>query len=107
MLLSVLSLVSYEVAIKPSARKRNAKVGRFVFEKGSRRELSHRDAADRWAAELSVGDGHVWISAAHPADQSSADGYLVSRATNDKLEAAYDKRRRRLRGGTDHEQDQL
>lgn len=99
--------MSYVVAIKPSARKRNAKVGRFVFKQGSHRKLSHRDAAERWAAELSFGDGHVWIAAAHPADQSGADGYLVSRATNDKLEAAYDKRRRRLRGGTDHKQDEL
>ncbi|ESS11492.1 MAG: hypothetical protein A07HR60_01548 [uncultured archaeon A07HR60] len=99
--------VAYVVAVKSSARKRNAKVGRFVLERGTHRELSHREAAERWAAELSAGDGHVWIAAAHPADQSDANGYLVSRATNDKLEAAHDKRRRRLRGGTDHDQNTL
>jgi len=88
--------VSVVVAVKPSARKRNAKVGRLVFEDGSRHAFESRAAAERWANDLSAGDGHVWVASAHPRDGDDADLYLVSRATNAKLEAAYDKRRRRL-----------
>jgi len=95
------------VAVKPSARKRNAKVGRLVFEDGSRHPFESRAAAERWAADLSTGDGHVWVASAHPRDDGDADLYLVSRATNAKLEAAYDKRRRRLRGDPDPEQESL
>jgi len=84
--------VSFVVDVKPSARKRNAKAGRLVFEDGSRRTFGSRAAAERWAADLSAGDGHV---------------YLLSRATNAKLEAAYDKRRRRVRGEDDTEQASL
>jgi len=46
-------------------------------------------------------------SRAHPRDGDDADCYLVSRATNAKLEAAYDKRRRRLRGDPAPEQELL
>ena len=99
--------MSVVVAVKPSARKRNAKVGLLVFEEGSRHAFESRAAAERWADSLSVGDGHVWIASAHPADVGDADCYLVSRATNAKLEAAYDKRRRRLRGGDRAEQESL
>ncbi|MWV65846.1 hypothetical protein GRS48_13590 [Halorubrum sp. JWXQ-INN 858] len=91
--------MSVVVAVKPSARKRNAKVGRLVFEGGPRHAFGSRAAAERWAADLSTGDGHVWVASAHPNDDGEVDLYLVSRATNAKLEAAYDKRRRRLRGG--------
>lgn len=90
--------MSVVVAIKPSARKRNAKVGTIVLEEGPRREFADREAAERWAADLSTGDGHVWVAAAHPEDRGEVDCYLLSRATNAKLEAAYDKRRRRLHG---------
>ncbi len=99
--------MSVVVAVKPSARKRNAKVGRLVAEEGSRHAFGSRAAAERWAESLSTGDGHVWIAAAHPADGDDVDCYLVSRATNAKLEAAYDKRRRRLRGGDGGEQQSL
>ncbi|SNR34926.1 hypothetical protein [Halorubrum vacuolatum] len=99
--------MSVVVAIKPSARKRNAKVGLLVFEEGSEHAFESRAAAERWADSLSAGDGHVWIASAHPADAGDADCYLVSRATNAKLEAAYDKRRRRLRGGDGAEQESL
>jgi len=99
--------VSFVVEVKPSARKRNAKAGRVVFEDGSRRTFESRAAAERWAAALSAGDGHVWVAAAHPDDASDVDGYLLSRATNAKLEAAYDKRRRRVRGEDDTEQASL
>jgi len=99
--------VSVVVAVKPSARKRNAKVGRLVFEDGSRHAFESRAAAERWANDLSAGDGHVWVASAHPRDGDDADLYLVSRATNAKLEAAYDKRRRRLRGDPAPEQELL
>jgi len=59
--------VSVVVAVKPSARKRNAKVGRLVFEDGSRHAFESRAAAERWADDLSTGDGHVWVASAHPA----------------------------------------
>lgn len=99
--------MSVVVAIKPSARKRNAKVGTLVLEDGVRHAFRSREAAERWAADLSTGDGHVWVAAAHPADGSPVDCYLVSRATNAKLEAAYDKRRRRARGDRDAGQRSL
>jgi hypothetical protein len=99
--------VSVVVAVKPSARKRNAKVGRLVFEDGPCHAFESRGAAERWAADLSTGDGHVWVASAHPRDGDDADLYLVSRATNAKLEAAYDKRRRRLRGGDGPTQESL
>lgn len=102
-----MSVVSVVVAVKPSARKRNAKVGRLVFEDGSRHAFESRAAAERWADDLSTGDGHVWVAAAHPRDGGAADLYLVSRATNAKLEAAYDKRRRRLRGDDGARQESL
>ena len=99
--------MSVVVAVKPSARKRNAKVGQLVFEGGSRHAFRSRAAAERWADDLSTGDGHVWVASAHPRDDDDADCYLVSRATNAKLEAAYDKRRRRLRGDPESEQESL
>ncbi len=99
--------MSVVVAVKPSARKRNAKVGRLVFEDGPRHAFGSRAAAERWADDLSAGDGHVWIASAHPRDRDDADCYLVSRATNAKLEAAYDKRRRRIRGDAASEQESL
>jgi hypothetical protein len=71
--------VSVVVAVKPSARKRNAKVGRLVFEDGSRHAFESRAAAERWANDLSAGDGHVWVASAHPRDGDDADLYLVSR----------------------------
>jgi len=90
----------FVVDIKPSARKRNAEVGRAVNREGSLHEFDSRDDAESWADNLSGGGrDHVWIKAAHPQDNSTVDGYLVSRNTRGQLEAAYDKRRRRLRGG--------
>ncbi|MFC7136209.1 hypothetical protein ACFQRB_05810 [Halobaculum litoreum] len=65
-----------------------------------RREFGDRSAAEAWAEGLSTGaDRPVWIHAAHPADRSDADAYLVSRQRQLlNLDGAYDKRRRRLRG---------
>ena len=98
----------FVVDIKPSARKRNAEVGRAVNREGSLHEFESRQAAEAWADDLSGGGrDHVWVKAAHPQDRSSVDGYLVSRNTRGQLEAAYDKRRRRLRGGDQSSQQDL
>ncbi|SHG41905.1 hypothetical protein [Halobaculum gomorrense] len=95
--------MSYLVEVKPSARKANAAVGHAVLHEGTRREFDDRGAAEAWAEGLSTGaDRPVWIHAAHPADRSEVDAYLVSRQRQLlDLEGAYDKRRRRLRGGDD------
>ena len=92
--------VSYVVEVKASARKANAAVGHAVLREGARREFGDRGAAEAWAEGLSTGaDRPVWIHAAHPADRSGVDAYLVSRQRQLlDLEGAYDKRRRRLRG---------
>ncbi|MFW6320302.1 MAG: hypothetical protein ACOC0Z_00495 [Halohasta sp.] len=92
--------MAYVVEIKPSARKRNGDVGRAVNREGTTRRFESRERAEAWADELTGGGrDHVWIKAAHPDDRSAVDGYLVSRNTRGELERAYDKRRRRLRGG--------
>jgi len=92
--------VAFIVEIKPSARKRNGDVGRAVNREGTTRRFESRRAAEAWADELTGGGrDHVWIKAAHPADQSTVDAYLVSRNARGKLEASFDKKRRRLRGG--------
>ena len=92
--------MTFVVDIKPSARKRNSAVGRTVNSEGTVHRFESRAAAEAWARGLSAGQrSRVWIAAAHPADTSSVDGYLVSRNTRGRLEAAFDKRRRRLRGG--------
>jgi hypothetical protein len=100
--------VAFIVEIKPSARKRNGDVGRAVNREGTTRRFESRGAAEAWADDLTGGGrDHVWIKAAHPADQSTVDAYLVSQNARRKLEAAYDKRRRRLRGGDRSQQHGL
>lgn len=95
--------MSYVVEVKPSARKANAAVGHAVVRAGARREFGDRGAAEAWAEGLSTGaERPVWIHAAHPADRSDVDAYLVSRQRQLlSLDGAYDKRRRRLRGPDD------
>lgn len=99
--------MSYVVDVKPSARKRNAAAGEAVNRAGVRRRFESRAVAERWAASLSEGDGRVWVQAAHPADETPADAYLVSRRGTLRLAGAFDKRRRRLRGGDDDSQATL
>jgi hypothetical protein len=90
--------VNYVVEVKPSARKANGAVGRFVNRQGARRTFANRQAAEAWAEGLSEGSRPVWIRTAHPQDESEVDGYLVSRQRQLlDLDGAYDKRRRRLR----------
>jgi hypothetical protein len=100
--------VAFVVEIKPSARKRNGDVGRAVNREGTTHRFESRGAAEQWADQLTGGGrDHVWIKAAHPQDRSTVDAYLVSRNARGKLEAAFDKRRRRLRGGDRSQQQGL
>ncbi|MFC7043563.1 hypothetical protein DM826_03560 [Halonotius aquaticus] len=100
--------MAYVVEIKPSARKRNPEVGRTINTEGSTHRFADRDAAEGWAEELTGGGrDHVWIQSAHPQDNSAVDAYLVSRNTRGELERAFDKRRRRLRGGDSSQQQGL
>ncbi|WP_224332620.1 hypothetical protein [Haloprofundus halobius] len=93
------------VEVKPSARRTNGAVGEAVVRRGSRRRFGTRDAAEFWAASLSErGERRVWIRLADPRDGSDTDGYLVGRHGPRALDGAYDKRRRRLRGGDGGEQ---
>lgn len=68
----------YRVEIKPSARRRNAAVGRTVNGEGPRHEFPDRDAAEAWAERLSSEGPLVWIRAANPGDDG-VDGYLMGR----------------------------
>ena len=100
--------MAYVVEIKPSARKRNPEVGRTINTDGSTHRFEDRAAAEGWAEELTGGGrDHVWIQSAHPQDNSAVDAYLVSRNTRGELERAFDKRRRRLRGGDSSQQQGL
>jgi len=100
--------VAYVVEIKPSARKRNPAVGRTINTEGATHHFADRDAAEGWAEELTGGGrDHVWIQSAHPQDTAAVDAYLVSRNTRGELERAFDKRRRRLRGGDSSTQQGL
>ncbi|WP_411967991.1 hypothetical protein [Haloferax sp. YSSS75] len=97
---------AFVVDIKPSARRTNGAVGTLVNRRGTRHVFSSRDDAEMWASGLSSrGDVAVWIRSADPRDESDADAYLVGRRTRESILAgAYDKRRRRMRGGDDGEQ---
>ncbi|WP_117592433.1 hypothetical protein [Haloprofundus halophilus] len=95
----------FVVEVKPSARRTNGAVGAAVVRRGTRRRFGTRADAESWAASLSGGnEPRVWIRLADPRDDSAVDGYLVGRRGRVSLDGAYDKRRRRLRGGTESEQ---
>lgn len=69
----------YVVAVKPSARRANATVGRIVVQEGTRQTFDSRPLADGWARGLSQGGGgRVWVRDANPNDDDDVDGYLVS-----------------------------
>ncbi|KAB1192306.1 hypothetical protein GJR96_02140 [Haloferax sp. MBLA0076] len=97
---------AFVVDIKPSARRTNGAVGTLVNRRGARHVFSSRDDAEMWASGLSSrGSVAVWIRSADPRDESDVDAYLVGRRARESvLAGAYDKRRRRLRGGDDGEQ---
>ena len=67
----------YLVEVKPSARKSNAAVGRWVNRHGPTRRFESRSFAREWARECSGPGAFVWIQDAVPWDESGVDGYLV------------------------------
>ncbi|WP_254537048.1 hypothetical protein [Halomarina litorea] len=83
--------MAYVVAVKPSARRTSATVGRWVRDHGSRRTFASKALAREWARAASAPRGRVWVQDAVPNDSSDADGYLVGRRR---------PRRRTARGGT-------
>lgn len=94
--------------IKPSARRTNGAVGEMVNLTGTRRRFDTRADAEAWAAGLSAqGERRVWIRAANPDDRTGADAYLIGRTPTRRLDGAYDKRRRRLRGDVTPDQEDL
>ncbi|MFB6112304.1 MAG: hypothetical protein ABEJ35_07200 [Halobacteriaceae archaeon] len=70
-------MAQYVVAIKGSARSRNAAAGEWVANRGSRRTFWSKAAAKRWAARVSGDGSEVWIQDAAPWDSDDVDGYLV------------------------------
>jgi hypothetical protein len=71
----------YVVAMKPSARRTSAPVGRWVRDHGARRAFDSKPLAREWARAASGPRARVWIQDAVPTDASDADGYLVGRGT--------------------------
>lgn len=74
---SVRSVPRYVVAIKQSARSRNAAAGEWVSNQGPKRTFRSKEAARRWAARVSGPGAEVWIQDAAPWDPADVDGYLV------------------------------
>ncbi len=70
----------YLVEVKPSARKSNADVGRWVNRHGPTRRFESRSFAREWARECAGPGAFVWIQDAVPWDDGDADGYLVGGA---------------------------
>jgi hypothetical protein len=67
----------YVVAIKQSARSRNAAAGEWVANRGPRRAFRSKKVARRWANRVSAPGSEVWIQDAAPWDRADVDGYLV------------------------------
>ena len=67
----------YLVVVKPSARRSNAAVGRWVNRNGPRRLFPSKAHAREWARECAGPGAFVWVQDAVPWDDSGADGYLV------------------------------
>lgn len=67
----------YVVAIKASARSRNAAAGEWVADRGPRRTFRSKEAARRWARRVSDPGAEVWVQDAVPWDGAGVDGYLV------------------------------
>jgi hypothetical protein len=67
----------YVVAVKPSARKSNGAVGRWVTRNGPTRRFPSKAHAREWARDCAGPGAFVWIQDAVPWDDSETDGYLV------------------------------
>lgn len=67
----------YVVKIKKSACKANPAVGHHVQEDGTEIEFKSREAAEKFANEISSKGPRVRIQAAAPQDPSAVDAYLI------------------------------
>lgn len=70
--------MGYVVAIKRSARRVSPGAGRWVQQRGRRREFRSKDLARQWARTLSAPEFTCWVQDAAPQDTSDVDGYLVA-----------------------------
>lgn len=69
----------YLVAVKPSARRVSARVGRWVNREGATRWFDSKPLAREWARACSSAGATVWVQDAPAWADSDADGYLVGR----------------------------
>lgn len=67
----------YVVEIKETARESNSAVECYVQNSGAHLEFKSREAAEKFANEISSKGGRVRIQAAAPQDPSSVDAYLI------------------------------
>jgi hypothetical protein len=78
----------YLVAIKPSARRVSARVGRWVNREGTRRRFASKPLAREWARACCGTTATVWVQDAPRWADGPADGYLVGcRHTNARPES--------------------
>lgn len=68
---------TYLVAIKPSARRVSARVGRWVNREGTRRRFDSKPLAREWARACCGTTATVWVQDAPRWADGPADGYLV------------------------------
>lgn len=75
--------MGYLVAVKRSARTVSAGAGRWVQQRGTRREFKSKELARQWARVLSSPEHTCWVQDANPRDASDVDGYLVAARYDD------------------------
>jgi len=73
----------YLVAVKPSARRVSARVGRWVNSEGATRLFDSKPLAREWARACSSAGATVWVQDAPAWAAGDADGYLVGRRFRD------------------------
>lgn len=71
----------YVVVIKPSARRVSRAAGQWVADESRFRAFDSKALAREWAREASPQGRTLWVQDAHPADEGTADGYLLARAS--------------------------
>jgi hypothetical protein len=70
---------AYLLAVKPSARRVSARVGRWVNRRGPSRLFASKPLAREWARACSSAGATVWVQDAPAWADDEADGYLVGR----------------------------
>ncbi|MDS0257798.1 hypothetical protein NDI56_00085 [Haloarcula sp. S1CR25-12] len=73
----------YLVAVKPSARRVSARVGRWVNREGTTRAFDSKPLAREWARACCSASATVWVQDAPAWADDGADGYLVGRRWRD------------------------